>query len=97
MIFDVLLTGAENAITARELSQLLDLPIRQVTAAVERERREGRPICSSNSEPCGYYIAADQRELAQFCRRQYQRGGEILKTHAALLAIMPTLPKGADP
>ena len=58
MISDLLPVGAENAITARELSDLLGWSVRQVTATVEAERRIGKPICSSNREPCGYYMTA---------------------------------------
>ena len=96
MIYDVLPTGAENAVTARELARLLDVPVRVITATVEQERRAGKPICSSNRRPCGYYIAADRGELIQFCRRQQRRGGEVMKTHAALLKIVPTLPEVAE-
>ena len=96
MLYDILPTGAENAVTARELSRLLDLPVRVITATVEQERRAGKPICSSNRKPYGYYIAADRGELIQFCRRQHRRGGEVMKTHAALLKIIPTLPEAAE-
>lgn len=97
MISDILPTGAENAITARELANLLGWSVRQVTATVEAERRIGKPICSSNSKPHGYYMAADRQELADFCKRQYGRGREVIRTYWALLDVIPKLPETAEP
>ena len=64
----VLPCGRENAVTGRKLVRLLGFrSIRELTQLIERERRAGAPICASNDivSP-GYYIAADERELAAY-------------------------------
>lgn len=86
MIADYLMTGAENARTARELATLLHCDIRDITKHIERERRAGAPIVSScNKENPGYYLAETADELQIYCRRLHQRAGEIYKTRRALL------------
>ena len=64
----ILPRGRENAVTGRELVGLLRLrSIRELTQLIERERRAGAPICASNDTALpGYYIAADERELAAY-------------------------------
>lgn len=92
MIHEVLLTGAENAQSSRELCSLLRISPRDLSAAVERERREGQPICSSTGTPPGYFLAADREEMERFCRSLYHRAGEIHKTRRACLKTLEALP-----
>lgn len=56
MIHELLAEGRENARTGRELAQFFDCNIRDITEQVERERREGQPICVATGENPGYYI-----------------------------------------
>lgn len=92
MIFEVLAHGAENARTGKELCQLLNITARDLTAAVEQERRAGQPICASTGTNPGYYLAADQTEMERYCNSLLHRAGEIHKTRNACLATMETLP-----
>ena len=83
--------GKENARTAKELSEALGCTPRDVTRAIERERRQGIPICASNSGTArGYYLAADDAELALYIRRLGKRAGEIFKTWRALGCTLKT-------
>ena len=48
MVSSLLLTGAENAITGREIKQIMGIKDgREISSLVERERRSGVPICAS--------------------------------------------------
>lgn len=92
-IADLLLTGAENARTGRELADKLGCNIREVTEWVERDRRRGHPICAtSNPEHPGYYIAETQEDLQEYCGRLFKRAGELHKTRRELLKVVDTLP-----
>lgn len=93
MIHEFLETGAENAITGRDLATMTGLNQRAIQHTVERERRAGWPICAScNGEHPGYFMAANKAELEQFCRSLFHRAGEVHKTRKALMATMATLP-----
>ena len=83
MIFEYLSEGAENARTGRELCEILNITPRELTQAIERERRAGRPIC-----------AADQEEMQRYCRSLWRRAGGIHKTRRACLDAMTNLPPG---
>ena len=94
MIAEFLAEGAENATTGRELASILGCDIRTVTEQIEKERREGRPICASaKNEPRGYFLAADREELEQYCDRLEHRAAQLFKTRRALLSILQQLPK----
>lgn len=96
MIADILAEGAENARTGRELATILCCDIRTITEQVERERRDGQPICAtSRGENAGYYLAADAEELANYCNRLKKRALELFKTRQALIRVLKQLP-GAD-
>lgn len=66
-ISDVLCAGAENALTGEMLASLFDCNPREVSQRIERERRDGAPICAS-CDPArpGYFLAADPGELALY-------------------------------
>lgn len=85
MIHELLAEGRENARTGRELAQLLDCNIRDITEQVERERREGKPICAATGDAPGYYLAADADELETYCNRLKGRAIELFKTRQALI------------
>lgn len=92
MIFEVLLTGANNAQTGKELCSLLNITARDLTAAIERERRAGIPICASTGSIPGYYIAETQEEMQRYCESLRRRAGEIHKTRRACIKAMEALP-----
>lgn len=88
MIRELLGTGKENARTGRQLADLLGCDIRAISAQVERERREGAPICAATGENPGYYLAADADELAAYCNRLKGRAIEVFKTRQALVRVL---------
>ncbi len=92
MIHEILLEGAENAISGKQICQMLDINARDLTQAIERERRAGVPICASTSAPHGYYLAANQEEMQRYCNSLFHRAGEIHKTRRACLKAMEGLP-----
>lgn len=98
MISEVLMQGAENAQTGKSICRLLHIKPRDLTSAIERERRAGKPICASCGEVPGYYLAADQDEMKQYCDSLFHRAGEIHKTRNACLKTIDQLPgiKTAD-
>lgn len=88
MIHELLDCGRETARTGRELAALLKCDIRQVTIQVEKERREGWPICAAMGENPGYYLAADDTELEDYCDRLKGRAVELFKTRQALIQVL---------
>ena len=75
MIAEHLLKGAENAQTGRELARILNIDIRDVVRHIEKERRDGAPICAgAMGSHKGYYLAADQEELIEYCGRLHLSG-----------------------
>lgn len=93
MVFELLAEGAENARTGKELARALNCDLRTVTEQIERERREGKPICANScSETPGYYLAADSDELEQYCNRLHRRATELYKTQRALINALRQLP-----
>lgn len=94
MIHELLSVGKENAKTGRELCDLLQLQIRDLTQRIEMERRAGFPICASSGANPGYYLAADKEEMAQYCNGLMRRAGAIHKTRRACLKTLDKLPAG---
>ena len=80
-IHELLLTGKENAIPGRDLMTLLGLKdLRDLTQIVERERKNGFPICASTSGEKGYYIAANAVELDEYIKSLGRRIHNIGRT-----------------
>lgn len=95
MIFELLSTGRENARTARDLAQITGTDRRSISLLVERERRAGKPICATcDGNTPGYYIAANQVEMAAYCESLRHREQEIAKTRKACAATINSLPAG---
>lgn len=92
MIYEILSEGAENARTGKEICKLLNITARDLTAAIERERRQGRPICASTGNPPGYFLAAHQGEMQRYCKSLLHRAGEIHKTRRACIKTIERLP-----
>jgi biotin operon repressor len=67
MLIDFIPKGRENAMTGKELSQMLDRPNRQIRFEIERLRRDGVVICSSSrGQNKGYYIPENEQEKEEF-------------------------------
>lgn len=89
MVQELLDYGRENTRTGKDLAKALNVDIRTITQQIEKERREGQPICASmKGAHAGYYLAADRTELESYCRQLYHRGGELFKTRRALLETL---------
>ena len=88
MIHELLGTGRENARTARELADIMNCGIRDISRLAERERREGHPICAATGERPGYYLAADNEELEAYCSDLKNRAIELFKTRDALVKVL---------
>lgn len=93
MIHELLGEGERSARTGKELAKLLGVQPRDISQAVERERRQGKPICATcdKANP-GYYLAEYREDMQHYCDRLHHRAGEIYKTRAACLATMDNLP-----
>lgn len=92
MVSEILFTGADNPRTGRELAADLNCDIRTITEQIERERRNGQPICANaRGDKPGYYLAASADELQQYCNQLYKRGGELFKTRSSLLKALKNL------
>ena len=102
MVYEILLTGEEHAQTGRELSAQLGIPIRHLTAVIEKERREGKPICANTRGNYGYYIPPDREAMESYCRSLKRRESELAKTRKACALTISQLPyrevaENADP
>lgn len=85
--------GAENARSGRDLCAILGVDARTLTAAIDRERRQGKPICAITRGPQrGYYLAADQEEMERYCASLHHRTKEMQKTLRACLKTLSSLP-----
>lgn len=91
-VCDILGEGAENALPGKRICDLLGITQRELADAIQRERRNGRPICASSGRNPGYYLAANQAEMERYCRSLQKRAGEIHKTRRRLLKTLPDLP-----
>lgn len=81
---DFLLHGAENAITGDSLVREMGLAdLRQLTAIIERERKEGVPICASCVCDRGYYLAETPAELEEYIKSLDRRLKNIRLTRTA--------------
>ena len=93
MIYELLLTGEQNATTARELAKLTGLDLRGVSSAIEQERRAGLPICAScDSKHPGYYIPETRQDMQRYCSRLEHREQEIARTRQACAQSAEQLP-----
>lgn len=88
MIHELLDYGRDNARTGRDLAALLNCNIRDITAQIEKERRDGHAICAATGDRPGYYLAADAAELQDYCDRLKGRAIEVFKTRQALVKTL---------
>ncbi len=95
MIAELLLTGEENPTTAKDLCKMTGFKHRDLTQLIEKERREGQPICAScDSTKPGYYLAKDRQEMKAYCGRLSHRLGEIAATLRGCKRSMEQLAEG---
>ena len=88
MIHEILPAGRGNAMTGRELANMFGCDIRAITVQIERERRDGHPICAASGENPGYFLPADDEELEAYCDRLKGRAIELFKTRQALIRVL---------
>ena len=77
MILSAIGTGEENAVNAAHLTQLTGLTVRELRQTVEKLRRDGYVILSSNS---GYYYPATAAELERHIKKEERRARSIFFT-----------------
>lgn len=94
LVSDFLAIGEENAKTSKELCYLLHIDKRTLTAAIERERRDGKPICAScSTETPGYFLAGDRDTMQRYCDSLHHRAAAIYATRQACLQTLERLPE----
>ena len=77
----VLPSGKENAVPGWTLVEILGLKdLRDLTQLVERERRDGSPICASTGAEKGYYLADGPEELEDYLKSLNRRVKNINRT-----------------
>lgn len=84
-VSDWLPSGAENAVSAKTLAAVLGVGnVRAVSRLVERERRNGIPVCATTGgEGRGYFLAASPGELKRYLDSLNRRIGEVCRTRNA--------------
>ncbi|MCC8078631.1 MAG: helix-turn-helix domain-containing protein [Oscillospiraceae bacterium] len=88
ILLDYLGIGAKNALTARQLAEMLGVRKRAISLEVERLRRKGFPICASGAAgEAGYFLPADIKELSDYCLSLAAR---LKNIHATLAAVQET-------
>ena len=89
-----LLRNEANPLTGKSLADLTGLTKREVEAAIQKERREGFPICATSQ---GYYLATTTEELNRYCEKLKRQAIEVFKTRQALIKKATTLADDLDP
>ena len=81
MIHEILPEGKENAVLGRDIMAMLRLKdLRELTQLVERERKDGFPICASTGDAKGYYLAANADELEEYIKSLGRRIHNVGRT-----------------
>ena len=85
LVASVLQCGEDNAVPGKYLVGLLDLKDgRELTRRIERERREGAPICATtNCENPGYFLAENPAELEKYIHSLDRRLRHVRATREA--------------
>ena len=87
MINELLMNEA-NPLTGKRLADLTGLKKREVEAIIQKERREGFPICATSQ---GYYLATTPEELNRYCAKLKRQAIEVFKTRQALIKLATAL------
>lgn len=77
--------GAQNGLTAAQISSALNVTMRRVRALVSELREEGTAVCGTPST--GYYIAATAEELEETCTYLHNRAMHSLMLISKLRKI----------
>lgn len=89
MIHEILPSGKANAVPGHSLMATLHLrELRELTQIVERERKDGFPICASTGDVKGYYLAATPGELEDYIK---SLGRRILNMGRTMTHLEDTL------
>lgn len=92
-ISEYLMTGEKNAQSSKELCTLLHIDLRALQASIERERRNGVPICAvSSTDRKGYFLAENKREMLDYCQFLKRRKDSVQETLAACIKTVDKLP-----
>ena len=81
-IVDLLGRGQSGAVPISHLISLTGMDNRTVRRMIEAERRQGIPILSDNCR--GYFLPADEDEIAACVRSLRRRAGKIMRTARAI-------------
>ena len=81
-VSDLLLSGAENAVSRRDLMSMTGMSDRELRLMIESERRQGIPILSDCIH--GYFLPGDSSERDRCVKSMRHRAGEILRSAAAI-------------
>lgn len=81
-ISDFLGAGREAAVNMTHLANITGKDRRTIRLIIEAERRQGVPILSDNQS--GYYMPADEDDIARFVQSMKHRANEILHTASAV-------------
>ena len=81
-VSDLLSRGRENAVPLRHLQNLLNTDGRTIRLMIERERRDGVPVCSDCRK--GYFLPNSIQEQMSCARSMRHRAEEIIKTARAI-------------
>ena len=77
--------GKDTAQTAQQIADLLGCSWRDVSAAIERERQAGVPICASSDSRCpGYFLPATVDELTEYRQSLRHRVTAVSRTLEAI-------------
>ena len=88
-----LLMNEGHPLTGSRLADLTGLKKREVEAIIQKERREGFPICATSQ---GYYLAETSEELDRYCQKLKRQAIEVFKTRQALIKLA-TMPEEEEP
>lgn len=85
MIHEILMCGEENAIPGKVLVERLQLKDpRELTRLIERERRDGFPICATtNHENPGYFLAEGPEAMERYINSLDRRLKNVRLTREA--------------
>lgn len=91
-IYKILPIGEAAAIPGWQLCEELNISQRELSRQITKERREGKPICANSLKRPGYYLAANQQEMDEYCERLKHRAKEIFITRQACMKARASLP-----
>ena len=85
-VLDCLPGGKDKAIKGKELAMLLrERDTRSIRIAIQELIADGYPICSSASEPAGYFIACTREEVNENLKvLKYGYGHQIFQHYKYL-------------